>query len=99
MPTLYHSAAPDNVLNIHGLDANPVYLLLYVEAENRGNFIYSAEFCSSTFPNRQLCIQLHTLIGSRWPKVSIRLSALPFQIDGLPIPLPNGPLGHQLKWE
>ena len=30
MPTLYHRAAPDKLLIIRGLDANPVYLLLYV---------------------------------------------------------------------
>jgi len=32
MPTLYHNAAPDKVLTIHDLDANPVYLPLYVGA-------------------------------------------------------------------
>jgi hypothetical protein len=31
MPTLYNSAAPDKLLIIRGLDANPVYLPLYVE--------------------------------------------------------------------
>jgi hypothetical protein len=83
MPTLYHNAAPDKVLTIHGLDANPVYLPLYVEAENRGIFIHSAEFCSSTFPNRQLMQFVAT--GDRlaeWTKVPIRLSTLPFQVEG-----------------
>ena len=33
MPTLYHSAAPDKLLIIQGLDANPVYLPLYVSVK------------------------------------------------------------------
>ena len=33
MPTLYHSAPPDKLLIIQGLDANPVYLPLYVSVK------------------------------------------------------------------
>jgi hypothetical protein len=33
MPTLYHSESPDKLLIIHGLDANPVYLPLYVRVK------------------------------------------------------------------
>jgi hypothetical protein len=46
MPTLNPSRAIHNALIIHGLDANPVYLPLYVEAKNRGKFIQSTEFRS-----------------------------------------------------
>ncbi len=49
MPTLYHSASRFNALIIHGLDANPVYLLLYLEPEKRGIFIQCAEFRNSLF--------------------------------------------------
>jgi hypothetical protein len=47
MPTLYRGAAPDKLLIMLGLDANPAYLPLYVGLKNRGNFIQSAEFRSS----------------------------------------------------
>jgi hypothetical protein len=40
MPTLYDSAAPDKVLTIQGLDANPVYLPLYVELKME-EFLYT----------------------------------------------------------
>jgi hypothetical protein len=56
MPTLYQSAAPDKLLIIRGLDANPVYLPLYAEAENRGNFIQCAEFRSSLFSNGRYAV-------------------------------------------
>jgi len=39
MPTPNPSLARHNTLIIQGLDANPVYLPLYVAAGNRGNFI------------------------------------------------------------
>ena len=46
MPTLNWCRACPKLLIIHGLDANPVCLPLYVDAENRGKFIQLAEFRS-----------------------------------------------------
>ena len=59
MPTLYQGAAAVNVLNIHGLDANPVYLLLYVAAEIEEILYSLLKSAALLFPNRHMCNLLH----------------------------------------
>src|SRR4051812_45788626 len=79
MPTLYHSAAADKVLTIHGLDANPVYLPLYVELKME-EFLYtrrnSAALLSGIRGYAVCCIRL--LIG--------RVQESPYSAEHIGIP-------------
>src|ERR1700731_1283269 len=77
MPTPNPSLARHNALIIQGLDANPVYLPLYVAAGNRGNFIQLAEFRSIPVSNQWWgCNFPHLSPGARPELGSTHLSSI-----------------------
>jgi hypothetical protein len=59
MPTVYHRAYPDKLLIIQGLDANPVYLLLYVGVKIE-EILYSLRNSAILFSNGIGATLLHS---------------------------------------
>jgi len=94
MPTLYNSAAPDKLLIIRGLDANPVYLPLYVGLKIE-EILYSVRNSAVLFS--ELAPYAICCIGEQTNPQSAEHIAVPVGM-GL-IPRPQGCVCHQLKWK